>query len=419
MYVAILLSLSLVRGFGEWMCDRLLGSLASDAIFLFPSSAPASEPPLAAVPFGQTRASVWLDLLRGVAALLVLGEHWRNIFFVDYRQLPHKRLLWAPMYLLTAAGHQAVVIFFVLSGFLISGSIFRMLAGGRWNATRYAIHRLVRLWVVLLPGLVLCAVLDACGVWLHRAPGLYGGRELGHQTTDVMPLLTWKVFFGNLFFVQGIRVPTFGSDGSLWSLSYEFWFYVLFPLAVFVLLGVSLWRRLLCGLLFMVCAWFAGSHVFYAFPIWLLGVPVAHLRAPDFSRWARATTTVFYFVLVFLAARMPLWAGWPADVLVGCATALFIWVLLTDRAEARPRAQGTRASRALARFSYTLYVVHTPILVFLASLMVHDERWQPTMWHLCLGLFSLAATLTLSYGIASVTEFRTDRVRHMVEQFFV
>ena len=93
--------------------------------------------------FGDTWASVILDLMRGLAAVIVLGDHWRNFFFVDFPEvnLPRRKMFVLP-YVLTAAGHQAAVIFFVLSGFFISGSVIRMLQSNSWTWRRYATHRL-------------------------------------------------------------------------------------------------------------------------------------------------------------------------------------------------------------------------------------------------------------------------------------
>ena len=61
--------------------------------------------------FGDTWASVILDLMRGLAAVMVLGDHWRNFFFVDFPEinLPTRKMFVLP-YVLTTAGHQAVVI---------------------------------------------------------------------------------------------------------------------------------------------------------------------------------------------------------------------------------------------------------------------------------------------------------------------
>ena len=58
-------------------------------------------------------------------------------------------------YVLTGAGHQAVIIFFVLSGYLISGSIYRMISACRWSWRKYLTHRLVQLWIVPFPALLL------------------------------------------------------------------------------------------------------------------------------------------------------------------------------------------------------------------------------------------------------------------------
>lgn len=74
-------------------------------------SAKFEEKPSPPPRFVDTHASVLLDLLRGLAALLVLGDHWRNLLFIDYRDVTaHRKALFLP-YLLTTAGHQAVVIF--------------------------------------------------------------------------------------------------------------------------------------------------------------------------------------------------------------------------------------------------------------------------------------------------------------------
>ena len=53
------------------------------------------------IPFTSTSASVLLDLARVIAALLVCLEHWRNLFYVDYRQISEHRALFAVPYVMT------------------------------------------------------------------------------------------------------------------------------------------------------------------------------------------------------------------------------------------------------------------------------------------------------------------------------
>lgn len=184
------------------------------------------------IPFNRTTASAQLDLLRGLAAIVVCLEHWRNLLFVDYPTVAQHRTLFAVPYVLSGAGHQAVIIFFVLSGYLIGGSVFRMFAQNRWSWKRYMTHRLVRLWLVLLPALVLGGALDLLGITLGRAPALYAGQVQNHMLSNVSQALTPGIFAGNLLFVQGIFVATLGSNGALWSLANEFWYYILFPLCI-------------------------------------------------------------------------------------------------------------------------------------------------------------------------------------------
>jgi len=65
--------------------------------------------------------SVHLDALRGFAALSVLLNHWRDALFVDYPRLAHHNPLTAVAYLVAGLGHQWVIVFFVLSGYLVGG----------------------------------------------------------------------------------------------------------------------------------------------------------------------------------------------------------------------------------------------------------------------------------------------------------
>lgn len=366
--------------------------------------------------FKDTTASVLLDLLRGIAALLVLLEHWRNLLFRDYPQLTaHKTLLLLP-YALSAAGHQAVVIFFVLSGYLISGSVFRMFERDQWSWRGYLTHRLVRLWVVLIPGLLLCALWDNLGIHLHIAPDLYQGLVANHLTGDIRHALTARVFFGNLFFLQSLLVPVFGSNGPLWSLANEFWYYLLFPLGLIALRRQSrLSQRILSGVLFLAIAWFVRHGILLLFPVWLAGTVLAVLRAPRLSARTRIVTAVLYSPLAFLFAKAHGIPNLLSDYLFGVATFVFLWVLLSATGRAHSDRQFTRVSRALARSSYTLYIVHVPFVLFLTAVFLGNQRWMPDGQHIFKGLAILAVTLLYANLVAAATEFRTDSIRRWIE----
>lgn len=366
--------------------------------------------------FKDTTASVLLDLLRGVAALLVLLGHWRNLLFVDYPQLiAHKAMLALP-YALSSAGHQAVVIFFVLSGYLISGSVFRSLAKGQWSWKGYLTHRVVRLWVVLLPGLLLCTLWDHLGIHLNLAPALYSGQVANHITGDIRHSLSAHVFFGNLFFLQSLLVPVFGSDGPLWSLANEFWYYLLFPLGLVALRRQSAARqRIVCGVLFLGIAWFVRGGILQLFPVWLAGTVLALLPPPRLSMRSRIVTAILYSPLAFVFAKAHGLSSLLSDYLFGIATFIFLWVILSATGRAKQDSIFTRVSRSLARSSYTLYVVHVPFVLFLTAWFLGTRRWVPDAQHILAGLAILAGTLVYANLVAAATEFRTDSIRRWVE----
>lgn len=370
--------------------------------------------------FTETTASVLLDAVRGIAAVLVLLEHWRNAFFVDFPQIHVHRVPLSALYLLCAVGHQAVVIFFVLSGYLISGSVLRAFEKREWSWRQYLSHRLVRLWIVLLPALVLGACWDQLGIHSHLAPGLYSGADYNHMTSDIVQALSWKDFLGNAAFVQTILVPPLGSNGALWSLANEFWYYILFPLAACV--AARVYRRsvgvVVCGVAFCAIATFVTRDILFAFPVWLLGALLHAVPRKPTSLGMRSAASVGYGVVFFGIAIVGR-KGWRApaalsDLILGIFTFLFLWILLGAMHEAKPSLAG-KLSRATARFSFTLYVAHTPILLFLVAVLAHDTRWVPGVKSGSLALAVLAVVVAYAWLLASVTEFKTDRVRAWVE----
>ena len=370
--------------------------------------------------FLDTKASVLLDLVRGLSALAVLFEHWRMLFFVSYPNILSHRWLFALPYTLFSAGHQAVVVFFVLSGYLVSGSIFRMLKQGRWSWQTYGLHRLVRLWVVLIPWLVLTVLWDQIGMHLHSASAtaLYLGQSGDRIVRDVHATSGIGAFFGNLFFLQTIHVSPFGSDQALWSLSNEFWYYVLFPLGLLCLRGgTGLFSRIGSGILFVCVAFFVGGNILSMFPIWLFGTVLALCPAPKLGWRARWIAAALYVPIFFATARLGAIPLLYRDYILGVSTFGLLWAFLSAQSAAADGDSGVRFSRTLARFSYTLYVVHMPLLVLFAALLVTPQRWVPTAAHVAIGVSLLMTVVCFAFVVARATEFNTDKVRSGIERW--
>ena len=373
----------------------------------------------------SSASSASLDLMRAVAACAVMFGHLRTLCFVDYEHVEGKSRALAALYFLTGFGHQAVMVFFVLSGFLISSTILRSHILGGWSWREYAINRAARLYVVLLPGLLLGWFWDRLGSGLPTAGGLYSRaiRDLG----PAVPLenLTPAAFFGNLFFLQTIRCPTFGSNGPLWSLANEFWYYVLFPIAAGAALAWAGRRpaAALCltGLAVGVSA-FIGWGMFIGFLIWLAGFALVLLCSKiQFPSRSRAFVSLFFAALllaVTLYASRTLWENTLLnDLAVGFAFAVFLFATLQSSVGENSR-RYTAMAHEFAGFSYSLYVLHFPFLLFLRARFVPTERWQPTPAHLLQAAPLGAICLLFAWLVSLFTERRTGDARRFLKRLF-
>lgn len=116
--------------------------------------------------------------------------------------------------------------FFVMSGYLVGGSVLRSVHFGRWSWREYLVIRLTRLYVVLLPALLLGGAADWIGMHLTGDNAFYNGHtRMGSQHFDIHSTLTLLVLLGNGVFLQtislpgmdGRAIPTFGTNEPLWS----------------------------------------------------------------------------------------------------------------------------------------------------------------------------------------------------------
>jgi len=385
---------------------------------------PLSEGRLVAAPFTglpKGSPSVHLDALRGFAAFSVLLNHWRDAFFTDYGSIAHPGFAGTLAYVATGLGRQWVIVFFVMSGYLVGGSVLRSVNSARWSWPDYLLARLSRLYIVLLPALLLGGTLDWAGMHLAGTQAIYSGRSGMHALiTDVHAGLTIPALVGNSFFLQtivlpgmrGRAVPVFGSNGPLWSLCNEFWYYLAFPLLVLLLAKGRTWRRrLLCGLGLLTWEWFVGHSIALLGIPWLMGALIVYLPSISLRRvWVRGLAVSS--VLLLLAAGLVL-SRWLdslfGEILLGAVVALLIWVTLSCPTTPLPSVYVHIAHRS-SRSSYTLYLVHFPMLIFLKA-WFHEPRSLPGMHTLLVSAGILLGVLLYAQVVYEVFEKNTDRLR--------
>jgi peptidoglycan/LPS O-acetylase OafA/YrhL len=363
------------------------------------------------------QASRFIVVARWVAAFAVLIAHAGNLFISqsDIMTAPHGpgAYVW---WFLTGFPHQAVIVFFVISGFLVGGNVIAKARRPEPFLTTYVVDRTTRIYLVLIPVILLGWCLDTAGRHFLAGFGVYdspmfaGSFDLG---------LLWP----NLLNLQGIFFPAFGSNGPLWSLGCEFWYYIAWALLLLPLTQSAPLVRLVgfaCGAALAVSFSIAGIFFLVGGLIWIAGALVRSVPRPLVRSKLLA---LLIFLAVAVAVRLIVHGKIQANPLrsnlADAAVALSFCNLLLSLRFSQSREWAIcnwRLHDHLSDFSYSLYASHLPIIVFAAAAADYafGLGWRaqsPSALHWVFIFGLLALTFCAAWLLARVTEARTDDVR--------
>ena len=348
--------------------------------------------------------SIYLDLVRFVAAVVVLVTH-----------LAYKRYTGGLLLEWRTYGNDAVMVFFVLSGYVIAHTV----------ATRdrefgpYLLNRCARLYSVALPAIALTLVLDNLGRTLN--PAAYGG--FWFQGGDPLARVLHALSFTNELWFNSARLFT---NGPYWSLGYEFWYYMIFAAAVF-LSGRrrALWVAALMALV--------GPKILLLFPVWLLGVAVyrfnkshtlderlgwvlflGSIAAYAAFRAYGLRDTLLYFTYDWLGkAFVVRELRWSDEFLSAYVIGALVACNFIGMQAVAPRLTALltyfeRPIREWAGYTFSIYLFHYPVLQFLAAVLPIEPRetWSAVL------LFVL--TLALCRLLGNYTEQRKEFWRDLL-----
>jgi peptidoglycan/LPS O-acetylase OafA/YrhL len=272
---------------------------------------------------------------------------------------------------------------------------------------------------VLIPALVIGLGLDYLGSHIFGAGNVYTTPPgIGILTTDFfIDRFRWTVYVGNLLFLENFRVPYAGTNVSLWSLANEFWYYLLFP--VLCLAAMNRRRtgeRILWCLLAITILIFVGKDIAVLFPIWLMGAAVSILpRKVQINKVKRLSFLSLLLLLVVMASvRIARWQMLPADLVIGLATSLLIY-LLVQQTLVSNRTVYRKVAGFFSHISYSLYLFHLPLAMFLAGIL--NTPWHP--WprsprYLLEFLVADTGIVACVYGLWWLFERNTDLIRYYI-----
>lgn len=305
--------------------------------------------------------SMLISLLRGLAALVVAAAHLRAQMYPGFGTVTNPPLLFQGLAFGAGFAYLAVIVFFVLSGWLVGGSFLNKLDSDR-AFQNYTIDRVSRLWVVLVPTFLVVLL----------AGSAIGALDTARVSFSTSEAYSMSAFFGNMIGLQTLIVSPFGGNFPLWSLANETWYYLLFPLLVLVFRGRTIATRaaavLAIGAIFQLVH---GSILIY-FSIWLLGAAFSRVKieAGPLWRWALLFLFVGSAIVIRLEGKTDITPeGFPQYLLFSLLFVLFLSSMQFKRRLGPKLDWLDRTGRFFANFSFTLYVLHVPVILLMGHLL--------------------------------------------------
>lgn len=347
--------------------------------------------------------SIYLDLVRFIAACLVYVYH------------SNQRALVTDILPASTYGHSSVIVFFVLSGYVIA--FITDTKEKHW--ADYAASRISRIYSVALPAVFLTVVLDAIGRQLY--PGLYA-----YPFDQFLVRIAASLLIANeIWFVS---ITSF-SNVPYWSICYEMWYYIAFGLLTFLPLRVGVTLTALLALLL-------GPKILLLAPIWAAGVALQRWRLlrqmPESVAWVLALGSALGILLFhragvepWVSAHMRDWLGldlhknltFSKFFLSDYLLALLVFMNFAGMRRLGQRLEAVlgwleKPIRSLAAYTLTLYLLHQPLFLFWGAVIRGDPSGYGFWW-------SITAMVAISVVVVGhFTESRRHGLKRVLQRAF-
>lgn len=360
----------------------------------------AGAPPIATAP-RERLLLTHVEGLRAIAALLVFLNHAyaQSGFPGHYPSAPWYLAIFGHSMVI---GHLSVSVFIVISGFCLALPVVEAnghISSGVWQFIQRRARRILPpYYCALALSLLLIATII--------------GKPTG-SLWDVPIQVGWTDVVSHLLLLQDL----FGTgriNYVFWSIAVEWQIYFLFPLLVWAARRYGMPFMALGALIFgyAILIAFSGTRVDRANPHFLglfaLGILAAHVvRAPSLQGLRERTQGIWRWLALaslLVACTLVYHWGWlaplhfpPIDLPVGImAFALLIHTTLRERSWAT-RFFNTKGVVLIGTFSYSLYLVHAPLLQIIWQYGTRPLNFSRELTFLILCTIGLALTLVLSY----------------------
>lgn len=278
---------------------------------------------------------------------------------------------WMLRYLL--ASYHGVDVFFLLSGYLITGMAIK----DRFDYTNFLIHRAARIYPALVAALL--------------AFGLFHGAVLHDKHIGVSNLVA------NILLLNGVfPLSVEPIDSVTWSLFFEVAFYLSFPMLLALSKGSARSRLAISSAIalpiIIVLTFADGRYIrfvmFFA-GAWLRILPPATLERYRPPEWVTLT--------LYLAATTSLiWSsGWARFILIFTLPAFLLADCVLHGRGSLSKFFALRPLRLFGNISYSFYLLH-PAGIVAARYCIDQLHVRGMIWALAVGLLGFAISTILA-----------------------
>lgn len=345
--------------------------------------------------------SIYLDVLRVCAALFVM------LFHIKKLQIGPPEIL----KLIPDHGHDAVILFFVLSGYVIAATADRKYKSG---FREYILDRASRVYSVAIPALLISMILAFFFQDFLQAKSEYAVSQVLRDTLI------------NLFFLgQSWSLNTWVYyNQPYWSLSYEVMFYIGFGIFTFAS-GRMRWIGII------LIALIAGPKILLLLPCWVAGVVAYRMRDSLKLRQSAAFLVAFVVPVMVLLVLNKIGFGtfirqsmvgligdqkdylqfsvdFPIDYMTALLCAINLYAARFVRIPYLTKFKKLASSAAAS--SFTLYLVHLPI-IFVISNLFHES--SKAVYVFLLTAFGIPL---ICHFLALLTEHRRFHLRALLDR---
>jgi peptidoglycan/LPS O-acetylase OafA/YrhL len=293
-------------------------------------------------------------------------------------------------------GHFAVSVFIVVSGFCLMAPVLRnggiLVGGWRLFMRRRAIRILPPYYVALVLSLLLITSVI--------------GRKTGTHWDSTLPV-TAQGIVAHMFLLQDIYgAPQI--NYVFWSIALEWQIYFFFPLLILSWRYWGLWRTASLGILVSVAAVTVSRRFTFAmvepqflglFTLGMLGAALAFGADTGGQKWFEKRFWPALAVLCMVLASLWTYLGrtWIADYFVGTVTMIVLLLTSHSTKGGLHRLLSTRPLAKIGRFSYSIYLIHAPLLQIFCAYLLQPFHVSGMRGFLLLAILGSPAIVGCSY----------------------